>query len=371
MTSNRLILFAGGGTGGHLTPGLAIAEQLDREPQSVSSLFVESGRPIERSILDPTWRPTARIEAPRLSDLKTRPWRFAASWMRASRAAQRLILRHGPAVVIGLGGASSAPVIRAARRFRIPIVLMEQNRVAGRATRYLARYADDICVNMPLEGQPLKTGRNTRTHIVGNPIRWAPDKAIAGDNPPSSARQKVLVVTGGSQGATAVNRLVTETVRQNASEFQDWTILHQTGDADEKSVRSLYDSAGITATVAAFTDQLPDWLDSARLTVARAGATTLSELALTGCPAIVVPYPSATQDHQRLNGEYYESSGGVIVQSQPNATEELNTSFSETLLSLMNDSERLDQMRQAQNRLATPDAANQVASLILSRLPVV
>jgi UDP-N-acetylglucosamine--N-acetylmuramyl-(pentapeptide) pyrophosphoryl-undecaprenol N-acetylglucosamine transferase len=265
-------------------------------------------------------------------------------------------LARRPAVVIGVGGYASGPAVLAAWLLRIPIMLMEQNHFPGATNRFLAPRADVVCV--PSEAARARLGG--RGVVTGNPIR--PEFSAIG--PARGEAEVSLLVFGGSRGARSINRAMAEALPHLASGGRGLTIVHQTGEAARDEVAAAYASfPSLPSTVLPFLDDMPRRLADADLVVSRAGATTLSELAAAGRPAILVPYPHAADDHQRLNAEAVRDAGGAVVLPDEGLTGEALATAIEALAS---DPARRLRMAAAVKTLARPDAAERIAELALS-----
>ncbi|HEX6983994.1 MAG TPA: UDP-N-acetylglucosamine--N-acetylmuramyl-(pentapeptide) pyrophosphoryl-undecaprenol N-acetylglucosamine transferase, partial [Planctomycetaceae bacterium] len=278
------------------------------------------------------------------------------------RAAFRLLDEHRPEAAIGHGGFASVPLAIAARRRGVPLLLLEQNVVPGRATSWLSRWAERVCVSFEETRGVLP--KRTPTLVTGNPVRRA---ITASGGRRRDARHTTdpptLLVLGGSQGAAGVN--ATAVAALAGSERKDeWRIVHQTGERDASAVRAAYSDAGLSAEVAAYFPDLPSRYVEASLVVSRAGATTLAELACLGVPTILVPYPGALRDHQRKNAEHFASAGGaLIVPEGPTAADRLRRVLDE----LSDAPDRLADMSRAMRALARPDAASAVADVFMPR----
>ncbi len=345
-------VFCGGGSGGHLFPGLAVVEQLRLEVPDVRCVFVGAGRSIESTVLTGSACEFRRLEVLPASQLVRHPFRFARTHRAAVRAAESILDEVRPAAVVGLGGFASVPVAAAAIRHGTPLVLLEQNRVPGRATSWLARRADVVCTSFP--DTRVRT-RRARVCCTGNPVRATMTRAVFR---PESA---TLLVLGGSQGATRVNRLVLDALIPGDVLPPGWRVVHQTGSADVASVRTAYAAAGIDAVVQDFIDDLPRTVRDAGLVISRAGGTTLAELACLGLPAILVPYPRSVRDHQLRNACYFSDSGAaLLLQHGDSQTSQLR----EMLGRLLPDASRRAGMADIMRRLGRPDASQTVAGLL-------
>ena len=321
----RRTAFVGGGSGGHLFPGIALGHRLlTRDPDS-QLLFLSSGREIDSRILQSSGLPTDRVETEQLTairakDATRRPWAFWPALTVAVVKALIFLRRFRPQVVVGLGGISSVPAVLAARCLRIPVVLLEQNVVAGRATRLLARFATVTCTGLPLEpasqlqwpGPVEQCGIPLRREIEELWQEQRPDDDTAAAAA-SEVIRSVLLVLGGSQGASRINRLIQLMIAEDNVLPSSWQIVHQCGSQDLDDVRSYYDRIRRPATVTPFLDNMAESLQTATLVVCRAGATTIAELACAGKPAILIPYSHATDQHQQKNAWWLESSGAAYL----------------------------------------------------------
>jgi len=362
------VVFAGGGSGGHLFPGLATAEALRQQVPQTRITFAGSGRGFERhqvaragfDYLPLSCRPLGRTA------LRLRPWRtipFVVAHLRGYRQAARY-LRENPAnVVVGLGGYASAPMGWAAAGLQIPLLLLEQNAVAGLATRWLTPSATLVCAAMPesqVEIQRHLTPRRGTLCITGTPIRNGFDQRR------KPIRRRLLLVLGGSHGARSLNEHVPNALRRTGLSLSDWHVLHQTGDVDLDAIRRVYRDLGIRATVTRFIPNMPRAMANADLAICRSGGTTLAELAAAGVPAVLVPYPHAAADHQTKNARVFADAGGCeLVESVQNTGERLETAIAQAVSTILTDDARRAKMSAAMQRLGRPLAAEHVAELLL------
>ena len=348
LTPREVVVFAGGGSGGHLTPALAIAAAL---PPGIWPHVISCGRQVERDLITRhrTHDPTLRYDV--LPHDAGRSGRTPLSRLRnardAERAAGRLLDAVRPRAVVGVGGYASVPTVLAAAKRRIPITLLEQNAVAGRATELLAPLASQVLAAMPLS-RPLP-----RVGVVGNPI-------AAGFATVPRADSKTLLVLGGSQGAGGLNALLPQIVRRLP--LAGWSVVHQCGAAHIDETQVSYEAMGFGSLVSvrATIDDMPLALAGAGVVVSRAGATTLAELAAVGVPSMLVPSPTSVHDHQRRNAAFAREQGGVDVVEQDDAD-----GLAATLSVLLAD-RRLRRWRGEQiKRIANPNAASVCVDAIL------
>ncbi|MBS0203857.1 MAG: undecaprenyldiphospho-muramoylpentapeptide beta-N-acetylglucosaminyltransferase [Planctomycetes bacterium] len=362
----RTYIFAGGGTGGHLFPGIAVAQELQQRHPQDRVLFVGSEKELEQSILVRDRIEHRSLPVQSLAVLKRRPLHFALQNWRAWKSARRLIHSEQPDAVIGLGGYASAPVVWAAAHVGIPVVLLEQNVIPGRTNRWLSRSAAKVCVSFP-EASGLFPAA-TRVVVTGNPLRLEiaalHQRSAAKNSRPESPQE--LLVLGGSQGADLLNDAVVTAALALKSELQHWRIVHQSGPRQAKTLRQTYESLSLHAHVEPFFPEMAERYQAASLVISRAGATTIAELTCCGLPTVLIPYPHAADDHQRANAESIRDRGAaVIVEHSPNPAETAQQ-LVDQLRSLLTDSDRRQTMSAAAFQLAQPNAAAAVADEILA-----
>lgn len=362
MTDRRTYLMAGGGTGGHLFPGIAVAEELQRRDPTTRVIFAGSERTLERDIVEKHGYEHASLPAMPSSSWKQNPFRFLWNNWTAFRGARELLKQERPAAVIGLGGFASAPLVIAAHRLNVPIILLEQNVVPGRATSWLARGASVICVSFA--ETVAKIPRTSGVVVTGNPVR-SEIAALLEDTPRS---ERTLLILGGSQGSTAVNSAVMHAVKSSGDALRNWRIVHQTGANDALSVRTEYAALSLNATVEPFLEDMVECYRSATLVIARAGATTLAELACAGVPAILIPYPNAIGDHQTWNARAFEKVGAARIVEQHRDISQTAHELATILDSLIDDRVQLEAMRAAMRTMANPQAASAVVDAVLQHV---
>lgn len=307
------IVIAGGGTGGHLFPGIAIAEAFRQRAAYNQVLFITTGRPIETRVLSRTNYRTARIPAAGVKGKGVFGKLAALVKVPAGiLAALALFFRFRPDVVIGMGGYSAAPVILAAWMMRIFRVIHEQNRIPGMTNRFLAKYAHRVYVSF---ADTDMGGYAEKMRLTGNPVRPEIAEKISKEQPPESTGIFTVLILGGSQGAHAINMAVLEALPYLTG-AQSFGFIHQTGEADVERVQAGYETTGIKARVSAFFDDMAACYAGADLAVCRAGATSVAEVAAAGLPAIFVPYPYAADNHQYFNAKSLADSGAAELIEQ-------------------------------------------------------
>lgn len=362
MKHQRRFVFAGGGSGGHLYPGIAVAEELLRRDSECEVCFAGSERGIERVVLAGMPFSHRALPITSTASLTRRPFRFAGSLVESVRASLGMLDDLQPEHVIGLGGFASVPMGLAALRRGIPLTLLEQNVVPGRATSLLARFANRVCVSFNETASYLPA--SVAVEVTGNPLRAEVRDLAAKPSGSGSPTRGTLLVLGGSQGARGVNRMAVFALTELRNALRGWRVMHQSGERDCDEVRRAYVAAGVEAVVSSFFNDLPRLYRDAELVITRAGGTTLAELAAFGAPAIVIPYPGSVRDHQQRNAEHYGRSGGAeIVAEGPEAEKRMLLSLG----GLLNDTKRRAAMGAAMRRNTKIDAASHVADLIVGK----
>jgi UDP-N-acetylglucosamine--N-acetylmuramyl-(pentapeptide) pyrophosphoryl-undecaprenol N-acetylglucosamine transferase len=305
-------LFAGGGTGGHLFPALVVANALrDRDP-STRVLFVGSDRPLETRIVTDAGYEHVALPTPCTAMARRQPVKYAVRFWRATQQARQTVAEFRPRVVIGCGGFTSVPPVLAAFRAKTPVVLLEQNLLPGRATRWLSRRASAVCLAFEESRQFLS--QSVCSTVTGNPVR--PELAACSSRPfESGDSAPQLLILGGSLGAEEINAAVMAGIGEDVERWRDWRIVHQTGERTLEEVRCYYRKHGLNARVEPFLNDVPAQLCSATVVVTRAGATSLAEAACAGAACVIVPWKRAADDHQTLNARWYADRGGALLAS--------------------------------------------------------
>lgn len=364
MSSDAVdVLFAGGGSGGHLFPGLAVAAALQKLRPDWRLHFVGSDRAIEQRIMqNQPWSHTPlSVISP--AHLLRNPWRFLAANWRAWKQTQQFWKPTAPKVVVGLGGFASVLALMIASRRRTPIVLLEQNAIPGRATRWFAKSAAAVCLGFPEAVAEFTCSVNTIAS--GNPVR---DEIATLAHREFVAEGQRLLILGGSQGASGLNQALIAWVQNRPEDLRGWTIVHQAGPHAVRELTQAYQTAGLDARVAEFLTDMASEYRTASIVIARAGATTLAELACVGKPAILVPFPQAADDHQLRNARWFEESGAAGCVEQRSRAEDTATALAAVWPEIIT-AERSASMSQAMKQRACPLAAERVAQVILDAIP--
>jgi UDP-N-acetylglucosamine--N-acetylmuramyl-(pentapeptide) pyrophosphoryl-undecaprenol N-acetylglucosamine transferase len=353
------VLIAGGGTGGHLYPGIAVARALVQRVPDATVTFVGTAAGIEARVIP---REGFALELIRSSGLKGKAIaslvRGVALLPLSAIDAWRVISRHRPRVVIGVGGYSSGPVVALAALRGVSTLLMEQNAMPGLTNRLLARVVSAAAVTYDAS----LAFFGSKAFVAGNPVRPEFFHGEAYGNhgsPPGAAR---VLVFGGSQGAHAINMAMVEAAPRLAAASPGVAITHQTGERDLEVVRDGYRRAGLEARVEPFLFTMDREMKSADLVVCRSGATTLAELTAAQRPSILIPLPTATDDHQRKNAEALVAHGAAQMVEQRDLT---GARMADEILSLAADAEARRRMSEAAGQMAKPDAARVIVDKVI------
>ena len=354
------IVITGGGTGGHLFPGIALASGLQQRISGCRIMFIGTPRQLDRRTLADYDFELQAITCMGLKGmgLKNRI-RSLLQLPLAVMEARRILRRFQPRLVFGVGGYVTGPVLLAARMLKIPTAIHEQNTVPGLANRMLARVVDRIFLSLPCRYDfPAR-----KTELTGNPVR-AEILAAAQSRPAAASGDDLhLLILGGSQGAHGINMMVSEAAGRIVDQAGcRVSFTHQTGVADLAEVRSRYRRIGAAAEVNDFFSDMAGLYRSADLVISRAGATTLAELAVMGLPALLIPYPHAADNHQQLNGEFYVHGGAAVMYRE----DDLDAGgLAREIVRLARGRKQLREMSSRMKALARPEAADRLIEVCL------
>jgi UDP-N-acetylglucosamine--N-acetylmuramyl-(pentapeptide) pyrophosphoryl-undecaprenol N-acetylglucosamine transferase len=354
------VAIACGGTGGHLFPGLAVAEQLQKRgcavvllvsPKDVDQEAVKSARGMEV------------ITLPAVALQNHNYLSFARSFWQSWRASRKLFKSRPPHAVLAMGGFTSAPPVLAARKFGARTFLHESNTIPGRANRFLARFVDGAFVGFPDAAGRLRARKVT---LTGTPVRPqfqpgypAPCRAAFGLEPD---RPTVLVM-GGSQGASGINEMILSAL--TLLDGRDWQWLHLAGAKDVETVKAAYDQRCLDAVVKSFFAKMDLALGAATVAVSRAGASSLAEIAAMRLPSLLVPFPTAADNHQFHNARAFEATGAARLLEQNNATPEKLVAL---LCELVEGQAARAKIQAALAQWHAPKAAEQIAEIMLAAI---
>jgi len=363
----RNFFFAGGGTGGHIYPAVAVAEKILEIQPSARIHFFCSSREVDAHILRQSGLEYTVLPA---SGFSIRPGRligFCTSFIRSCRIAGGLIAESKNPVAVGVGGYVAAPVCRTAYKSNVPVVLMNVDIVPGRANKVIARWADEIFVQFE-ETKRYFTGSKAAISVVGCPLRSGfenlqPDKAI--EELRLDKGKKILLVTGASSGAANINDAACSLLGRLDGFVGRWQIVHLTGHVHFEKVKSQYAGARISHKVLGYFDDMPNLLAAADLVVGRSGAVSVAEYAAASAPSICMPYPYHKDRHQYLNaGKLVAAAAAVIVDDLPDEKERAQWLWEE-LEELMNDETKRKRMAEGCLNVARPDAACRIAEKLV------
>jgi UDP-N-acetylglucosamine--N-acetylmuramyl-(pentapeptide) pyrophosphoryl-undecaprenol N-acetylglucosamine transferase len=344
-------ILAGGGTGGHVIPALAIAQELKKH-YAADVLFVGTPRGIENRLVPAAGFPVRLIEvgalknvslATRLKTALNLPWAIWRAW--------RMLAEYQPNVVIGVGGYASGPMMLAAALSGTPTLAFEPNMVPGFANRLVAPMVSAAAVHFRETCRYFR-----RCRVTGVPVR----EAFFDVSAHAERQESTLLVFGGSQGAHAINQAMIDSLPRLREKLPELHIIHQTGERDYNDAKSAYERARASTEVYRFIDDMPSMFARADLVLCRSGASTVAEVTAAGKAAIFVPFPRAADDHQMFNARALERAGAAIVLEEAKLTSER---LIETITSLVEDCSRIRKMATAARKLSHRNAAREIADL--------
>jgi len=376
--SSPTLLFAGGGTGGHLYPGIAVAEALRCALPEAKAVFLCTSRAIDRIILEPTgfeFIPQPIVPPERSVPGLLKFWR---AWRETKDQVRGVIRAHRPSLVLGLGGYAAGVAVKAAARRGIPAALINPDVIPGKANQYLMQYVQTVCCQFEQTRDYVAPGYRDKLRVTGCPIRKAlrtlPEREQAAHQLGLDPRLMTLVITGASQGAQTVNEAVLEVLRETRP--QGWQILHLAGRDHGETVRAAYRELGLVAggklstRVIDFTPAMADVWSVADLVISRAGASSCAELTACGIASVLMPYPFHRDSHQKLNARVLADAGAAIAIDDQRDGKKNAITLRPILESLLFDAPRRQAMATAAKQLGKPTAAEAVVAEITRMLGV-
>lgn len=358
-------IFAGGGTGGHIYPAIAVAQQIRNIDPDANITFFCSNRPIDSHILSKTPFEFITLDAKSPSPRPDKLLSFLISLKKCYSKAKKHL--SGRSVVIGTGGFVSVPIVLAASRMKIPISLINVDMVPGKANKLLARLAKEIFLQFDDTKKYFKNTKAKLT-ITGCPLRQQfqnPNPEEITNNLNLDKNKKTLLITGASSGSVSINNAIAAII-DRLDKFNDrWQIVHLTGRANIKDVRQNAVNTSIDYKAIDYCDQMQDLYAAADIIIARAGAVSIAEFTAAGKPAICLPYPYHKDKHQYLNAAALcEKGAAVIVDDTPQTPDKTQTALAEILIDLMTSEENLNKMTKAAKSNTKQNAAKQIAETI-------
>lgn len=358
----KRVVIAGGGTGGHLYPGIALARALKRHDMDIEISFVGTQKGLEAKVLPREGFDLKTIlSAGLLGKKKIARW---VSWFKlpiGTAQSMCFLIRKRPGLVVGVGGYVSGPLVLSAWILRIPILIHEQNSIPGLTNKWLGKIADKIAVSFK---ESAESFQKDKVEVTGNMIReeFCQPKEEAPSKTEGPFR---VLVLGGSQGAHSINMAMVEALKSLSKHEGDLHITHQTGDADFQNVSMAYKESNFSSDIRPFIDDMGDQYRQASLVICRAGATTLAEVTAMGKMSILVPFPHAAHNHQEKNARILEAANaGELV-----LDEELSgPRIANSIIQAMEEPQRLETMEENSYKLGNRDATEKVRSLCMELL---
>ncbi|HSI34115.1 MAG TPA: UDP-N-acetylglucosamine--N-acetylmuramyl-(pentapeptide) pyrophosphoryl-undecaprenol N-acetylglucosamine transferase [Tepidisphaeraceae bacterium] len=367
-SDKKLIVFAGGGTGGHLYPGIAVAEALRTRSPDTRVLFLCTTRDIDRVILQPTGFEFIEQPIERPTRSVGGLLRFWKSWRETKELVRRVLKERKPDAVVGLGGYAAGVGVKLAAADKIPTALINPDVIPGKANQYLMKHAAAVCCQFEQTAQHVSSSRRAKLRVTGCPIRSditaLPPKAEAVARLGLDPLLNTLMITGASQGAQTVNEGVTATLA--GLDMQGWQVLHLSGRAHADAVREAYRKIDVRARVVDFTPAMADVWAATDLTVSRSGASTCAELTACGIPSILMPYPFHKDQHQRLNAKVLADAGAAVLVDDERDAAKNSAKLKPALEQLLFDAGRRRAMGDAARAMGKPGAADEVATTVLA-----
>ena len=367
MAEALTIVLVGGGTGGHLYPGISVAQSLREKLPDCRIVFFCTARELDRSILEPTGYEF--VEQPIVPPQKSVGGllKFWNSWRDTKDLLYKWMKSTRPNAVLGLGGYAAGVGVKLAAQRKIATAILNPDVIPGKANLYLARYSQAICSQFEQTRSRLPAKEQQKMQVTGCPIRSdilrRPAREDAIKRLGLDPAQQTLVITGASQGAQTVNEAVLTALPR--LKLQGWQILHLSGKDHSVSVRQGYRDADLSAAVVDFTPDMADVWAVADLAISRAGASSIAELCVCGVPSILMPYPYHKDMHQRANAQVVADAGaGILLDDQKDRIKNADK-LTPILESLLFDATKRVTMTRAATSLGRPDAAHAVAQVLI------
>jgi UDP-N-acetylglucosamine--N-acetylmuramyl-(pentapeptide) pyrophosphoryl-undecaprenol N-acetylglucosamine transferase len=370
MSDTKTIFLAGGGTGGHLYPGIAVAEALRAVDPNIKPIFLCTQREIDRTILAPTG--FEFIEQPIVPPTKTVGGllKFWTTWRETKDLVRQARKQYRPAAVLGLGGYAAGVAVKYAAHKKLPTAILNPDVIPGKANQYLLKYVRAMCCQFEATRGHVPPSQFGKIKVTGCPVRAdianPPKREEAMKRLGLTRQLLTLVVTGASQGALTVNDAVLGSLA--SLNLQGWQIVHLSGKEHADAVRGGYRELGVEATVIDFTPAMADVWAVADLTVCRSGASTCAELTACGVPAVLMPYPYHKDQQQKLNAKVLADAGAAVLLDDEKDKKKNAERLKPILESLLHDATKRSAMAAAAKSMGKPDAAGAVARVIMQMI---
>lgn len=364
------IFLAGGGTGGHLYPGIAVAQALVKLNPDIKPVFLCTTREIDKVILEPTG--FDYVPQPIVPPVRTVAglMKFWTSWRETKDLVRKTRRERHPKAVLGLGGYAAGVAVKYCGSHKIPAAIINPDVVPGKANQYLLRYCQSVCCQYPQTAQHVPANQQSKLKVTGCPIRsdilTLPDRKAAAERLGLDPRLQTLVVTGASQGAQTVNEAVVASLPQ--LNLQGWQVLHLAGRDHGEKVRAAYREINLPTRVIDFTPAMADVWAVADVAVSRSGASSCAELTACGIPSILMPYPFHKDLHQRANAKVLADANAALLLDDAADKKKNAEKLTPLLASLLYDLSRRQGMAIAAKKLGRPDAADAVAQVVMGML---
>lgn len=363
MSSGSIVL-AGGGTGGHISPGIAIAERIAEIAPSLDRVFACSTRAVDARMLEHVGADFTPIPAEGLSPRPLKLVRFVRAFVAGRAAARELLAERGARAVIALGGYVTGPVVLAAQAMRVPVLLVNLDATPGKANRWVAKRATRVLTACPTPSLP-----DFAERIVGMPVRRAALATLSRDECVAKLGLergfRTLLVTGASQGAASLNELLALLLTTARGSFGEWQVLHLVGNADRAPIERAYREASVRAKVLPFLHEMGLAWGAADLALSRAGANSVAEAVLNAVPTVFAPYPYHADLHQKWNAKPYHDEGVAVLCDDLIDAERNSATLGAALVDLMGDHAKRESMRARLAARPREDAALEIARTAL------
>jgi UDP-N-acetylglucosamine--N-acetylmuramyl-(pentapeptide) pyrophosphoryl-undecaprenol N-acetylglucosamine transferase len=366
--SDKAFFFAGGGTGGHIYPALAVAEQIIKLDGQSKIHFFCSGREIDSKILSKTNFPFTALPAKGLSLRPDRFIAFCKTFLQSSKITKEILRKTSNPSVVGVGGFVAGPVCWAAHKMKLPVALINVDIVPGKANKLIGRFADRIFLQFEDTKEHFRT--KAQMEVVGCPLRGnfrQPNPEKIKSDLGLDKTKNILLITGASSGSQSINDTICKLLEKLGDYSESWQIVHITGIANYEQVKKSFVQSGskLKYTILDYCDNMPDLLSASDLVIGRSGAVSVAEYAAASVPSVCMPYPHHKDLHQYLNAaKLVEAGAAIVVDDLPDAQERMEWLWEE-LEELLKDNHKLEEMKENCRQIAKKNAATVIAKKLL------